>query len=340
MEYLLGFFSTLLVSLTTTSIFEASEINHLQEIQITADFSLIHQQNNSTTRIPAQLSYKDSLGKNIILPIHIRARGFSRKQRCQQMKPLRIYLGENKDFLFSKYKKLKLVSHCGDSRFGNPKDPSELNQPVLREYLTYQLAQIVSPMNYRAHLLKVTYQDTSQNSEQSGYAFLIEPRWHLQNRIKKEHRFSLKKWREDPPLVDMSDVEPENLMNFYIFQHLIGNKDWRLPNKYDVNGMNLHVYRSKKNEWLYLLPYDFDLSNFVAPEINKKPVPCLPVSRNVFIKYLKEKSELKKQFLRKIENFEYLNDQSRKRLHSFIKDRFYEIDQQIQGKRPVIPLCE
>src|SRR5437764_143943 len=87
----------------------------------------------------------------IELPITISVRGNLRRKTCEFV-PLRIAFSRDaaKGTVFElRGVGLKLVTHCQNS--------SKSDQYILREYLAYRIANIVTPRSFRARLARVTY---------------------------------------------------------------------------------------------------------------------------------------------------------------------------------------
>ena len=195
----------------------------------------------------------DADGAELEFPVKLLTRGNNRRRPdvCP-FAPLRLDFkkSDNKDTLFAKQDKLKLVTHC-DS------DSETYRQGVIREYLAYRIFNSVSDLSFRVRLLRMTYvYEDDDNKEEETYAFVIEHKDRLGKRI----------GMEDSKLTAMSiavlDQEHTNLAS--VFEYFIGNGDFSAV--IGASGQTCcHNYTifSPDNQKYWAIPYDFDLTGFV-----------------------------------------------------------------------------
>jgi hypothetical protein len=137
---------------------------------------------------------------------------------------------------------LKLGTGCEDSK--------EYDQITLREYLSYPMFNLVTPLAFRARLARAVYVDeTSKKKRGPRYALFIEH----ENEVARRNEGRI----VELPRVSFKDVDDETLTRAMLFEYMIGNTDmsiWALHNIRLVQ---------KPSRTLFVVPYDFDLSGFV-----------------------------------------------------------------------------
>ena len=117
---------------------------------------------------PATMSYKDTAGSTISVPLKARTRGIWRLRMCD-FPPLRLnFSGENaKGTIFHHLDKPKLVSYCQD------RDGYE--RYILEEYQLYRIYQLLTPVSHRARLLRFSYTDSGSGKVRARrFGFIIE----------------------------------------------------------------------------------------------------------------------------------------------------------------------
>ncbi|HMQ46911.1 MAG TPA: hypothetical protein PKA00_05420 [Saprospiraceae bacterium] len=139
---------------------------------------------------------------------------------------------------------LKMVTHCLNSEVD-----ADL---VMREFLTYQLYQTLTPESFRTRLIQVTYRDTQSDRTLTSYAFLIEDTDALAYRINAE---------ECDDCFGMTDsaFAPKDVARLALFQYMIGNTDWSV-----FMQRNVKILKSQDGSKFYTVPYDFDFATLVG----------------------------------------------------------------------------
>jgi hypothetical protein len=218
------------------------------DFTLTANFSVINKDHNpeSAKRYPGVLTVNGSDGKPRDIPVQLSARGhFRRMARNCSLVPLRVEFpkdGLAAGTAFEGQTTLKLGTGCEASK--------EFEQITLREYLTYPLFHMVSPLSFRARLARATYADEkSQKKTIPRYAIFIENDSDVARR--NEGRIV------ELARVVFNDLEPETLTRAMLYEYMIGNTD--------VSIWALHNVRlvQKPTRTLIVVPYDFDLSGLV-----------------------------------------------------------------------------
>jgi hypothetical protein len=218
-------------------------------------------------------------------------------------------------------KKIKLVPHCDRG--------SVSDEYVLREYLVYKLYNIISDTSYRVRLLRINYKDTQDKRKPATqYGFFIEPDEILAKRI-KSNEVKVKNLTQRYILPNIMD-------KVSIFNYMIANWDWNIPNL-----QNVTVYKPYYNASPgtgIAVPYDFDMSGIVNPDYAVLPPEYgLRTTRDrIFLGMCRSKPDFRKDlmnFLIKkdevydtVNGFSYLNQKSKKDIISLLNQFFSQID--------------
>jgi hypothetical protein len=217
------------------------------EFMLTADFKTINKDHNpeSTVRYPGMLTVNASDGTPRVIPVKLSARGHFRRmsRNCSDV-PLRVEFP--KDGLeatpFAGQTTLKLGTGCEDSK--------EYAQITLREYLSYPMLNLLTPLSFRARLARATYvEEKSKKKSGARYALFIEHENDVARRA--EGRIV------ELPRVAFKDLDDETLTRMMLFEYMIGNTDMSIWALHNVRLIQ------KPNRTLIAVPYDFDLSGLV-----------------------------------------------------------------------------
>jgi hypothetical protein len=137
---------------------------------------------------------------------------------------------------------LKLGTHC--------QNEPDADQYVIREYLTYKLANLVTPLSFRARLARATYVDTKSKKRLSTHhALFLEHENDVARRLGgrdlKQRQMVFKEFDQDA------------LTTMMLLEYMLGNTDYSIWSLH-----NVVVVQDKKRKF-YPVPYDFDLSGMV-----------------------------------------------------------------------------
>jgi len=224
---------------------------------LTADFGAINKDRNpeSTTRFPAVLSVPGENGADRNVAVKLGTRGhFRLMARNCDFVPLRVEFPRDKTTdgtPFDGQTTLKLGTHCrGDKAYDNY---------TLREYLTYRLFNLVTPLSFRARLGRATYVDaTSKKPIGTRYSIFIEH----ENEVARRFGGRI----VELPRIVFSDLDAPTLTRMMLFEYMIGNTDFSIWALHNVRIVQDPARR------LYPVPYDFDLSGLVhAPYASPDP---------------------------------------------------------------------
>lgn len=191
----------------------------------------------------ATLSYKDTAGSLISVPVRARTRGIWRLKMCD-FPPLRLnFSGEtSKGTIFHHLDKPKLVSYCQD------RDGYE--QYILEEYQLYRVYQLLTPVSHRARLLKFSYADSASGKTRAHrYGFILEEPNALGARLSG-------KIMEQKGATG-ADLDPFQNALFGVFQYMIGNTDFSVAGLHNVE----LLFTDDGN--VMPIAYDFDFAGAV-----------------------------------------------------------------------------
>ncbi len=258
------------------------------------------------------LNDKDSVNKEI----RLKSRGEFRNGYCS-FPPIVVNFkkgGFKKEDL-KDIEKMKLVTHCMS---GN-------EQNLLKEYLIYKLYNVLTDSSFRVRLLKINYINTYKESKPiRSYGFFIEPVSILADRIKCTPVEALN--------LTQRNIQPEYIDRVAIFNYMIGNTDWSVPNQHNVKVFT--VPASANPSLGLVIPYDFDYSGLVNAHyaVPAEGLKITSVRDRIYLGLCREPEEFarairqfadkKEEFYKVIREFQYLDDKTKKGILKYI-DEFY-----------------
>jgi len=253
------------------------------------------------------------------LDVKLMVRGMTRANpKVCKFPPLRVNFKKKqvKGTLFNGLDKIKLVTHCNEREINE--------QYILREYYVYKLYQLVSPFSFKVRLCKISYIDTAGKYEpEEHFAFFIEDIDDL------AERNSMQEYKSK--IINQDVCSREDIDRLTVFQFLIGNLDWSIPNEHNFK----LIYGGDKPVPV-AVPYDFDYSGLVNTNYAKPP-PEIDVNsvreRNFrgfcrdpgeYEEVAKLFQELKPAIYALYTNSRHLNEKSKDQSIKYI-DSFYKI---------------
>jgi len=188
--------------------------------------------------------------------IQIKPRGNMRKNTCF-IPPLKLNFSKKEAFIkqLEYFDKLKMVLDC--------KRGELYEQYLLQEYYAYKIQNIITDFSLRVRLLEVNYIDLGgRYKDITRFAFIIES---IDQLAARHNAIPIE-------AISIRDVRSDlkTLAEGYLFQYLIGNTDWSIPNLH-----NIYLLKSKDPMLInpYVIPYDFDYAgivdaNYAIPDKN------------------------------------------------------------------------
>jgi hypothetical protein len=194
-----------------------------------------------------KFTYRVGEAEPVALNLDVKTRGHWRRQEKNcDFPPLMLDFPRTRipGTLFARQNRLKLVTPCRPGR-------KEFVEYVLREYLVYQVHNVLTPLSLRARLATTTYVDTERPADSLTVpTFLIED----------DERMAV---RNGATLLELrgarfDDLDSVQLGLAAVFLYLIGGTDWSLPALH-----NIELVRVEQSLALYAVPYDFDWTGMV-----------------------------------------------------------------------------
>ncbi len=261
-----------------------------------------------------------NLGKDKIQTFNIKVKARGRTRRINdicEFPPLKLNFEKKstKNTVFEGQDKIKMVTHCQESE--------DYQNYALLEYLAYKTYNKITDYSYRVRLVNVTYKDVKQNYpdiEKTG--FIIEDDDLLAQRIggmPTDKRI----WSQDSCNQKALDI-------FSLFQFMIGNTDWWINTRHNVDIINLN------NDELIPIPFDFDCAGIINTPY-AMPSPKLPITYvkdrffkgscktiDSYDKTIEMFNQKKSSILTMLESADFLDKRDRKISQKYI-EKFYNI---------------
>ena len=213
--------------------------------------TLIKDRYGKSTYHAGELSYQDADGREVVLPIEIRTRGNTRRNKkyCD-FPPLRLrFAARGSDSLFAGHRVLKLVTHC--------KNKDSYDQYVLQEYLAYRVYNQLSELGHRVRLVRVSYVEANGRPRTTRYGVFLED-W---KSVAARNGVAA---AEIDGAVNIDKLSIPDANRVALFQYLIGNPDWSMlwPEPHGNCCHNTKPLLTPEGT-VVPLPYDFDFSGIV-----------------------------------------------------------------------------
>lgn len=265
---------------------------------------------------PAILSYLDQAGQKKEFNVKVSTRGKTRKKVCA-FPPLELNFKKKElsESIFAGQNKIKLVTHCKNSK--------SFEKYIEKEYAVYKLYQHVVPYSYQVRMIKIDYIDEKRPEETNQHlAFMVEE---IKDLARRNH---MKVFKEN--IVNQEVLEKENLDKMVMFEFLIGNLDWSIPERHNVK-----LIKGENKGLPVAVPYDFDYSGMVntpyavPPDgidienvrIRKFRGLCRQGGYGDTISYY---MEIKQDLYNELQDANYLSPQGRDEMIAYL-DSFYRL---------------
>lgn len=188
------------------------------------------------------LSYISDDSSEINIPVEMKTRGHFRKQKgvCTYP-PLQIQFpgnGPQLSTIFREQKKLKLVMPCSGQDY------------IVREWLVYKIYNLVTPLSFRARLVKVSLEDEKiKKLPAPFYGILLEE----ESQVAKRNKATAIEEKLKP-----QQTLPGTFLPMAVFEYLVGNTDWSVDFL-----QNIKLLRLDSVSMPVTVPYDFDHAGIV-----------------------------------------------------------------------------
>ena len=318
----------------TTSIFNTWQSKEVLQFHLTTDMKKFVKGKTAEEKQAALLKYIDKNGQEKRHTVKIRARGNMRKDICY-FPPIKLYYPE--DFLDSmgfnkKYNDYKLVFSCQST--------STYQDYVLKEFLIYQLYNLLTDLSYQVQLIHLTIED-SENKRKTieSYGFIIENDEEMADRFGGE--------LIEPRILSPRAIIPEHYDRMALFQYMIGNTDWYMYNKH-----NMKILKREVDSYPIIIPYDFDYSGIINASyaVPHEKLPIEYVRERFFLGMCREEGvytpslqlfrDKKAAILAACENFDLLNEKARKNTINYLNGFFNILEDDKKTRRNIIEHCD
>jgi hypothetical protein len=317
----------LLLLLKYVTFSQTSTINRQQfflddrviEVSLTTDIKKLRTEKKVTVYQAANIVMRFSDTSVIKEEIRVQPRGEFRKLNCDIASLMLNYKNTGSPKL-SDLKKLKLVGGCSSSA----KD----EELLLKEYLIYNIYNFLTNMSFRTRLLHITYKDSREKTKPyTQYAFLIED---IKDVCTRNNCIEPNKRRINPGYINR-----EHTTLVCMFQYMIGNTDWSLPN---FHNLKMIVPKVDTLAASYIIPYDFDYTGFVnahyaVPQeqfgnatLKERVYRGEPRNPSEVQKVIDLFNEKRERIMYYVRNFELLSTRSKKDIVDYLEEFYNTIN--------------
>jgi len=302
-------------------------------LEVSIETDLKQLENDKAEEIWQPAVFKVMQGDSIALrmDVQIAARGHMRKKNCE-FPPVKIRFYRNKpdNDSIADINELKLVTSCNNTR--------QNEEWVQREYLLYELFNIVTEQSFRVKSAKVSIEEPGKkNKPVSGFAFFIESEEELAARLDGK---TLK-----PKIGSTRSLDSVSYDRMCLFEYMIGNTDWSVRARHNIKLVYLNT------NTIISVPYDFDYSGAVGTDYSipngDYPIEtvkeryylglCRPADhyQQLFDFYLSKEKDLYEH----IDRASFLHPAARKQMTEYLAGFFKTLKEPRLTKRDILQNC-
>ncbi len=211
---------------------------------------LIYDRLSNAKNHPVQLQYRNEDSTEIFLRTQMKTRGHFRKlaENCIYP-PLSVNFIKSDSLeasLFKQQRKLKLVMPCQGDKY------------IIREWLVYKIYNLVTPVSFRARLVRITMKDKKNKKTTGPFLGMI---------LEEEQQMAKRNGSKGVT----RKLKPEQtnkrpFLNMAVFEYLIGNTDWSIQYL-----QNIKLVAKDSLDVATAVPYDFDYSGIVGSSYATPP---------------------------------------------------------------------
>lgn len=225
------------------SLFELFKNEGRTELILTANFDSIKANIRSKDYAPGVLELKLDKKSSVLFPVKLRSRGKSRRMMCE-FPPLKVKFQKAKlDSLnLEIHDEFKLVTHCQETEW--------TQAVIMREYLIYQLYNVMTPYSFKAKLVNITYKNTGSSFKKTKNIGII-----IEDPEAMAQRNQCNTLSQRVIKLDSLQRAQEKIAS--VFQFMIGNADWSY-----AMARNTELIQMKDGQ-IIPVPYDFDYAGLV-----------------------------------------------------------------------------
>ncbi len=266
--------------------------------------------------------------------VRVRARGEIRKKICiapmfwVNIRHAGIEAEDLNDVI-----KLKVVQRC--------KSSNTYEYYVLREYLVYQIWNLLSPYSFNTRLVKLKIIDTGRkNKEKEDWAFIIEPEAMM---VERNNSMSIKSDK-----LSLKTVNKEWMDRVAFFSYMVGQADYSVTGRHNLKILTSKEYSSTG---FIPVPYDFDYCGLVDAEY-AEPGDNLGVesvteryymgacrSEEVYRKTIEWLASYQDEIRDLVLSFEYMEESEKQDFLKYIESYYKESETKAFLDRRITPTC-
>ncbi len=262
----------------------------------------------------------DAKGDSVRHKVRCKARGNYRRDNCF-FPPVMLNFKPDTLFTTDGYlTKMKLVSHCVNSK--------AYLKYLYKEYLVYKLWEQLSPYALRTRLLDVQYFDEGKKGKHYRVAaFIIEPMYMMAQRTNSAE---VKGEYFNDAVINELDAD-----RVAFFNYMIGNTDWRIKSAHNIKFIKS---LEQGREEVTAIPYDFDHAGLInaayakpsewsrATKVTERDYigRCRSYNDN-YLTLIEEFLAAEEQIYATILDFEYLDEGDRKDIYRYISSFYKEL---------------
>ena len=295
------------------------EIKEPLNLTLTFNVKELQKTKYKESYIPAKMTCHVRDGFEVSHDIRIKARGEIRKKICYApMFFVNIrHAGIEAEYL-QDIIKLKVVHRC--------KSSTTYKYYVLREYLTYQIWNLLSPYGFNTRLVKLKIIDTGRkNKEREDWAFIIEPESMMAERNNcmpiKSDKLSLR------------TVNQEWMDKVAFFSYMIGQSDFSVTGRHNLKILTPKEYGPAG---FIPVPYDFDYCGLVNAEyaIPGEPLGIESVTERYYLGACRSDANYQEaidwlasyedEIMDLINSFEYMEESEKKDMIRYLESYFLD----------------
>lgn len=311
-------------NLTVSRFFEDTGI---VQTTIITDIKKLRSTRNKPVWIPADIILKENDTTAISESINLRMRGHMRRSICD-IASLEINFKSTLSPRLSGLKKMKLVGGCRNNTFDE--------ELLLKEYLIYKMYNLLTPLSFKARLLRITYIDSRKKvGTYTQYAFVLEDI----SDVAKRNGYVNKR----TGIFRTEQADRIHITFVSLFEYMIGNTDWSVTARHNIR---LLVPTNDTLAKPLVIPYDFDYSGIVnAPyaipneefttikSVRDRLYRGFPRTMDELRPIIQNYKEKKTEILQVISNCYMLRSHEKKDMTKYLEDFYDIIDKESSVKR-------
>jgi len=219
------------------------------KVELRSDFTAI-QKDRSEEPVyhEGELIYRTGNGDHVKLSVRVMVRGnFRRDPKHCEFPPLYVNFrkSEVKNTIFDNQNRIKLVTHC------------QSREDLIEEYMVYKMYNQVTKRSMKARMARIIYYDTKADSVLfTNYSFFIEDKDKVAERNNS---------KETLKFMTPFSLDKESYMKLTFFQYMIGNRDWYVSSRKNIDLMQ----PDDTSQAPYAIPYDFDFCGMIDADYTK-----------------------------------------------------------------------